>query len=194
MASDNGSNMIAAWPILVDLCAKDGAIVDEDMHARCVFHVINIVVSAILREIGANLSLSSAQLADRDSGALDCSWKPGYAVHARSFNLVRYLTSYVHSSPKRLLNFRQQQGVSLRGAKNVMIGPEKILLSVTETATRLNSTFLILKRALDIRDFFSVVLSGEGEECLFPTRETWRHMETVVSFLEPFYKIRQELQ
>jgi hypothetical protein len=194
MASDNGSNMVAAWPLLVDLCAKDGAIIDEDMHARCVCHVINLVVRAFLKEIGANLSLSSAQLADRDSGAWDCLWKPGYSGHARSVNLVRYLTSYVHSSPKRLLKFRQQQGVSQRGAENVMIGPEKILLPVTETATRWNSTFMMLKRALDIRDALSIVLSGEGEECLFPTRETWRHIETVVSFLEPFYKITQELQ
>jgi hypothetical protein len=69
MASDNGSNMVAAWPILVDLCAKDGAIIDEDMHARCVCHVINIVVRAFLKDIGANLSLSSVQLADQDSGA-----------------------------------------------------------------------------------------------------------------------------
>jgi hypothetical protein len=28
MASDNRSNMVAALPILVDLCAKDGAIID----------------------------------------------------------------------------------------------------------------------------------------------------------------------
>ena len=46
MASDNYSNMVAAWPLLVDICAKDGTIVDEDMHARCVCHVINITVRA----------------------------------------------------------------------------------------------------------------------------------------------------
>jgi hypothetical protein len=37
MAFDNGSNIVAAWPELIDLCAKDGAMVDENMHARCVF-------------------------------------------------------------------------------------------------------------------------------------------------------------
>jgi hypothetical protein len=65
-ASDNGSNMVAAWPILVDLCAKEGTTVDDDMHARCVFHVINIVVRAFLKMIGANLSLTSAELADNE--------------------------------------------------------------------------------------------------------------------------------
>jgi hypothetical protein len=35
------------------------------------------------------------------------------------------------------------------------------------------------------------VLSGEGEECLFPTKEIWRHIETVVSFLERFYKLNE---
>jgi hypothetical protein len=76
----------------------------------------------------------------------------------------------------------------------VNVGPAKILLPVTETATRWNSTFMMLKRALYIRDALSIVLSGEGEECLFPTRETWRHIKTVVSFLEPFYKVTKELQ
>jgi hypothetical protein len=104
MASDNGSNMVAAWPILVDLCAKEGTTVDDDMHARCVCHVINIVVRAFLKRIGANLSLTSAELADEgDNGAQ--LRKAGYMGHARSFNLIRYLTSYVHSSPKRLMKF-----------------------------------------------------------------------------------------
>ena len=52
----------------------------------------------------------------------------------------------------------------------------------------------MLKRALDIRYALYVALSGEGEECLFLTRETWSHIETVVSFLEPFYEIAQVLQ
>jgi hypothetical protein len=67
MASDNGSNMIAAWPVLVKLCAEDGTIVDEDMHARCVCHVINLVVRLFLKEISANLSLSAAELSGHDA-------------------------------------------------------------------------------------------------------------------------------
>jgi hypothetical protein len=194
MASDNGSNMVASWPILVDLCAKEGTTVDEDMHARCVCHVINIVVRAFLKRIGANLSLTSAELADNEGDYGAQLRKAGHMGHARSVNLIRYLTSYVHSSPKRLLKFRQRQCVSQRETENFIAEPEKALLPISETVTRWNSTFLMLKRALEIREALSIVLSGEGEERIFPTNETWRHIETVVSFLELFYKITQELQ
>jgi hypothetical protein len=101
MASDNGINMVAAWPLLVDLCAKDGTIVDEDMHARYVCHVINITVRAFLKEIGANLAVGAAQLSDPDHEG-----NTGFSAHARSVNFVRFLTSYVHSSPKRLSKFK----------------------------------------------------------------------------------------
>jgi hypothetical protein len=114
--------------------------------------------------------------------------------HARSVNLIRYLASYVHSSPKRLLKFRQRQCVSQRETENFIAEPENALLPISETVTRWNSTFLMLKRALEIREALSIVLSGEGEERILPTNETWRHIETVVSFLERFYKITQELQ
>jgi hypothetical protein len=45
--------------------------------------------------------------------------------HARSVNLIRYLTSYAHSSPKRLLKFRQRQCVSQRETENFIAEPEK---------------------------------------------------------------------
>jgi hypothetical protein len=52
-----------------------------------------------------------------------------------------------------------------------------------------------VKRSLRIRAALSVVLVGEiYEKSLYPTEETWECIETVVHFLEPFYKITQELQ
>jgi hAT family C-terminal dimerisation region/BED zinc finger len=176
MASDNGSNMVAAWPILVDLCGKDGITLDLEMHARCVCHVINLVVRSFLKEIGANRFLSDEDL---DSSCFDNQEVYSYAV-----NLVRYLTSYVHSSPKRLSKFKSHQRVTGR-----------VLLPVTETVTRWNSTYLMLKRSLEIKAALSVVFVGEsyGKD-MYPVEATWRRVETVVSFLEPFYQISQELQ
>jgi hypothetical protein len=54
--------MVSAWPILVDLCAKDGITVDVEMHARCVCHVINLVVRLFMKEIGANKSYSADEV------------------------------------------------------------------------------------------------------------------------------------
>jgi hypothetical protein len=62
MASDNGRNMVAEWPILVDLCGKDGITLDLEMHARCVCHVINLVVGLFLKKIGANRCLLTKTL------------------------------------------------------------------------------------------------------------------------------------
>jgi hypothetical protein len=183
MASDNGSNMVAAWPLLVDLCAKDGTIVDEDMHARCVCHVINIAVRAFLKDIGANLSVSAAQLSDPDH---ECNTR--FSVHARSVNFVRFLTSYVHSSPKRLSKFKNSQRVSNPDS-------ERIILPISETITRWNSTYQMLQRAQQISGALSVVLVGESTlPPLFPGEDTWNHVDTVLQFLEPFYKITLELE
>ena len=66
MASDNGGNIVAAWLQLVHLCSHDCTIFFKDMHARCVFHVINIIVRDYLKEIGANLTVAAAQLSDPD--------------------------------------------------------------------------------------------------------------------------------
>jgi hypothetical protein len=178
MASDNGSNMIAAWPLLVDLCAKDGTIVDEDMHARCVCHVIHINVRAFLKEFGANLAVGVAQLSDPDH---ECN--TGFSAHARSDNFVRFLTSYVHSSSKRLSKFKNCQRVSNPDS-------QKILLPVSETITRCNSTNQMLQRAKQVSAALYVVLVGEGTNPpLFPGEDTWSHVDTVFQFLEPFYKI-----
>jgi hypothetical protein len=80
----------------VDLCDNDGTIVREDMHSRCVCHVINITVRAFLKEIGANLTVGAAKLSDHDH---ECN--TDISEHARSVNFVTFLTSYVHSSHKR---------------------------------------------------------------------------------------------
>jgi hypothetical protein len=69
------------------------------------------------------------------------------------------------------------------------------LLPVTANLTRWNSSFLMLKRSLRIRAALSVVFVGEiYEKSLYPTEETWKCIETVVCFLEPFEKSTQELQ
>jgi BED zinc finger len=176
MASENGSNMVAAWPILVDLCAKDGITLDLEMHARCVCHVINLVVRSFLKEIGANRCLSDEAL---DSSSFDNQEVYSYAV-----NMVRYLTSYVRSSPKRLSKFKSHERVTGR-----------VLLPVMETVARWNSTYLVLKRSLEIKTALSVVFVGEsyGQD-MYPVAAKWRRVETAVLFLEPFYQISQEMK
>jgi hypothetical protein len=175
-ASENESNMVAAWPILVEIFGKDVITLDLEMHARCVCHVINLVVHSFLKEIGANRRFS-----DED---LDSSSFGNQEVYACAVNLVRYLTSYVHSSPKRLSKFKSHQHVT-----------GIVLLHVTETVTRLDSTYLMLKRSLEVKAALSIVFVGEsyGKD-MDPVEETWRRVETVVSFLEPFYQISQELE
>ena len=84
--------MVSAWPILVDLCAEDGITVDLEMHARCVCHVVNLVVRLYMKEIGANKSYNADELAN---SCPDAEEDNEHAV-----NIVRYLTSFVHSSPK----------------------------------------------------------------------------------------------
>jgi hAT family C-terminal dimerisation region/BED zinc finger len=176
MASDNGSNMVSAWLILVDLCAKDGITVDLEMHARCVCHVVNLVVRLFMKEIGANKSYNADELENSCPEA-----EEGYA-HA--VNIVRYLTSFVHSSPKRLSKFRSNQLVA-----------GKVLLPVTETLTRWNSTYLMLQSSMEIRAALQIVLVGEKvHRDMYPTDLTWRQVGTVVSFLAPFYRITQESQ
>jgi hypothetical protein len=100
MVSGNRSNVVAAWPILINLLAKDGIYVDEHMHARCVCHVVNILVRQFLKDLGANFCLSQA-VADNDV----CS-------HAHAVNIVRFMTSFVHSSPKRLNKVKAQQSLA----------------------------------------------------------------------------------
>jgi hypothetical protein len=176
MASDNGSNMVSAWPILVDLCAKDGITVDLEMHARCVCHVVNLVVRLFMKEIGANKSYSAEEVENA------CPETEEFYAHA--VNVVRYLTSFVHSSPKRLSKFRSNQLVS-----------GNVLLPVTETLTRWNSTYLMLQRSMEIRAALQVVLVGEkAHRDMYPTDLTWRRVATIVSFLAPFYRITQESQ
>jgi hypothetical protein len=126
MASDNGSNMVSAWPILRELGAKYGVTIHQDMHARCVCHVINIVVRLFLREIGANQILN---VADRSSETCTLQNRK----HSHSVNHVRLITGYVYSSPKRLSKFKSQQGMT-----------GDVLLPVTENFTRWNSSFLML--------------------------------------------------
>jgi hypothetical protein len=131
---------------------------------------------SFLKEIGANRCLSDEDLY---SSSFDNQEVYSYAV-----SLVRYLTSYVHSSPKRLSEFKSHQRVTGR-----------VLLPVTETVTRLNSTYLMLKSSLEIKADLSVGFVGESyDKDIYPVEATWRRVETVVSFLEPFYKISQELQ
>jgi hypothetical protein len=172
MVSDNGSNVVAAWPILINLLAKDGIYVDEHMHARCVCHVVNILVRQFLKHLGANLCLSQA-VADNDV----CS-------HAHAVNIVRFMTSFVHSSPKRLNKFKAQQ--SLAG---------QVVLPKTETITRWNSTFLMRARALVIKDALSAVFASEDTAShLLPKHCTWKCVQVMINFLSPFHKISMDLQ
>jgi hypothetical protein len=48
---------------------------------------------------------------------------------------------------------------------------------------------------LEIKAALSVVFVGEsyGKD-MYPVEATWRRVETVISFLKPFYQISQELQ
>jgi len=176
MISDNGSNMIAAWPVLIELLAKDGIQLDQDMHARCVCHVVNILVRGFLKDIGANKPMSASTVPKKDESQA----RP----HADAVNLIRFLTVYIHSSPKRLKRFKTHQ---------MVLG--KVLLPMTETITRWNSTFLMLERALQIKEALSAGLIGEEfVSQALPTNATWECIRTIVDFLSPFHRITQQLQ
>jgi hypothetical protein len=136
VTTDNAANNNTLLACLERVCHDRGIVFDKsEQHVRCVAHVVNLAVQALLRELGTDASDGESSPNSGDSDAVMQAGKLPCIAQ------LRRLVVKVRTSPQRRSDFKCQCracGV-----------PEKQL--ICDVRTRWNSTHAMIKRACELR-------------------------------------------
>jgi len=135
VTSDNASNNLSFATELEKTCKEQKIPFSRaDNHVRCMAHVIHLAVQAFLKALEAE-----APDTDDDDHAVFCD---SGASRVHCVSRLRKLVVKIKSSPQRLEKFARQCEV-------LGVAKRKLVLDVK---TRWSSTFLMIDRALALRD------------------------------------------
>jgi hypothetical protein len=174
ITTDNASNIDNFLVRLEGVCFSRGIAFDKkEQHVRCMAHVTNLGVQALLRRL-------SGDVEDAELGPDD---PPAPSERLSCITRLRHLVVKVRSSPQRRNDFKalcKACGIS---------GKELIC----DTRTRWNSTYAMIKRASELRTPLSNV--GKMSQSGLPdlSDSDWELLEVVAHVLRAFDEASQPL-
>jgi len=140
VTTNNASNISKLLTCLEDACSERGVVfVKDQQRVRCVAHVVNLAAQVFLREL-------------REEGSrADSNTSCGVATQTEDDLYIvklRYVVRWIRSSPQRSRSFMVQ-------CKDCQV-PEKE--TILDSRTRWNSTYEMIKRALELREPLSQLM------------------------------------
>lgn len=175
----------------VDPNFTDDAI--SERRLRCWGHVLNLVARSFLFGCDAD----AFELEDATNVALDREHERLSAWRKRGpVGKLQNITTFIRASPQRRELFKSISLAAIEDVEHGLISPEsKILGVVRDNATRWNSTYMMIQRALGKRqeiDAFVQVLDVRKGEAGLPqedrlSREDWLVLEKSAEILKPIY-------
>ena len=179
LTTDNASNN----KTLVDTLQQglsDGVII---IRIPCLAHIIQLSLNQLLDRIKAVPLNDSAEIKWTEKQSRLAKANAQHKKHEISvtLNKVRYLAIYMNASPQRREIFYNLQTISIK------------LVPIQDIRTRWNSTFLMLRRAIRLRAFFTLFcLEYDCEELLLRDEE-WRQVSYLLYITEPFFNYTTQL-
>jgi hypothetical protein len=133
IATDNASNIDKLLCCFKTACLDRGVTFDkEEQHVRCVAHITNLAVQALLRELGTEPSSAGSS---RDDGTTT------QAGNVPCVAKLRRIVLNIRSSPQRRNALKGQcEACSIRSKKLII-----------DVRTRWNSTYFMIERARELR-------------------------------------------
>jgi hypothetical protein len=172
VTTDNASNMIKLLRCFEQACQDRGVPFDkEQQHMRCVAHITNLALQALLHELNAEIVHGDSRLDTApQTQQLPCIAK------------LRLLVGSIRLSPQRRGELESQ-------CESCHVPSKEPL---TDTRTRWNSTHAMIKRALELREPLDRVTRLNPS---FPEldAEEWELLEVVEQVLGIFEEVTQKL-
>jgi hAT family C-terminal dimerisation region/BED zinc finger len=176
ITTDNASNNDAFLAQLEDDCHLHGINFSKDEnHVRCVAHVLNIAVQALLE------TLQSDALDSEDDFLAASDARAGLS---HCIPRLRRLVVKIRSSPQRREMFARQCGFSGVPVKGL----------VADVKTRWNSTFAMIERALEMREPLDNTVDADRELRKYQLAgDEWTLLATVCKLFECFKQATDDL-
>ena len=172
--TDNATNNDTALKVLAESLLEIHSIIyDVDSHRlRCLGHIINLVVKALLFESSISADTSPPNVL---SGSGD-----GYTGALRKLHNVVH---HIRITPQRRHIYYSEQAASLESCSDFMV--------VADNATRWNSTYTMVKSALLLQERIDgyIRLVGSELEDDQLSNEDWTDLAELNKILVPFEKI-----
>jgi hypothetical protein len=178
VTSDNASSNSSFATELESICKERNIpFTRADSHVRCMAHVIHLAVQTFLKA----LNIEVPDTDDDDDRAAFCDSGAG-RVHFIS--RLRKLVVKIKLSPQRLEKFA-------RACKMSNVAERKLVLDVK---TRWSSTFLMLERALELREPLDAFVASERDLRVYQlVDEEWFLLDTIRDLLQVFKEATDEL-
>lgn len=171
LTTDNASNNRTLVESLQQALPNDITII----RTPCLAHVIQLSLNQLLSRlrVAPENDTGETKWTDRQLLAAKANSRQTYEI-AAALNKIRYLAIYIHASPQRLETFYKLQ----TGLK---------LIPIQDVRTRWNSTYLMLRRAKRLRDFFAPFCAEYNCPEMLLDDEEWRQIDYLLCITEPFF-------
>ncbi|CAB5193526.1 unnamed protein product [Rhizophagus irregularis] len=169
ITADNAANNNTFLKELEEICVQNETnFHHKKNHVRCLAHIINLTTNEILKHVKAGEARDGIMILEDNS------------EESNTIPKLKKLIIKINSSPQRRGRFLQ----------HIKIFPELTSLNlILDVKTRWNSTFLMLKRALVLREVLDdfIILQRDLNRFII-TPEEWDMIKELCRVLEKFYK------
>ncbi|KAJ9482200.1 hypothetical protein VN97_g11237 [Penicillium thymicola] len=143
----------------------------------CLAHVIQLSLNRLLDRLKAVPlnDTTETKWTDRQSALAKANAQTQNREISHTLNKVRYLAVYIRASPQRRDAFTKLQPL------------EQGLMPIQDVRTRWNSTFLMLRRAKRLRDFFRTFCTDYNCKEMALDTEEWRQIDYLLYITKPFF-------
>jgi hypothetical protein len=171
LTTDNASNNRTLADSLQQALPDDVTMI----RTPCLAHVIQLSLKSLLLclKVVPKNDTTETRWTDRRSQEAKANSHQRYEV-AATLNKIRFLSIYIHASPQRVETFHKLQ-------------TDTHLMPIQDVSTRWNSTYLMLRRAKRLREFFNPFC--EEYNCLELSLDDaeWRQVDYLLCLTEPFF-------
>lgn len=173
LTTDNASNNKTLIDSLQQALPSDVNII----RTPCLAHVIQPSLNQLLDRLKAIPPNDTAETkwTDCQSALAKANAQSQDREIAHTLNKVRYLAIYIRASPQRREAFTSLQP------------QEQALMPLQDVRTRWNSTFLMLRRAKRLRDFFGPFCADYNCDEMALNNDEWRHIDYLLCITKPFF-------
>lgn len=173
LTTDNASNNKTLVDSLQQALPQDINVI----RTPCLAHVIQLSLNQLLDRLKAVPLNDAAETrwTDRQSALAKANAQTQNREIPHTLNKVRYLAIYIRASPQRRDAF-------------IKLQPQELgLIPIQDVRTRWNSTFLMLRRAKRLRDFFGPFCADYNCEDMALDDEEWRQIDYLLCITKPFF-------
>jgi hypothetical protein len=181
ITTDNASNNNTLLDCFRGVCHSRCIVFDkEEQHMRCMAHIVNLAVQALLRELRVEIPDADPSLDDGDDDDVDDEAAP--SGQWSCITKLRRLVFKIRSSPQRRNAFKHQCIACGIPAKELVL----------DTRTRWNSTYAMIKRARELRSsLYGLTNTQPGLPQL--SDEEWKLLDVAEQLLGAFDKVTRRL-